>query len=382
MAFLRFPSFFFVITLCLGLSLAHAQSLPAPPDLGARAWLLVDHESGEDLASKEPDTRIEPASLTKLMTAYLVFSALERGEITLNQAVPVSERAWKMEGSRMFIEPRKPVTAEELIRGMIIQSGNDACMAFAELISGDEALFAQKMNEEALRLGMKNTHFTNSTGLPDDNHYTTVRDLAILARALITDFPQHYKYYSEKEYRYNNITQPNRNRLLWLDPTVDGMKTGHTRAAGHCLVSSALRGPRRLISVVVGTDSDNARVQDSLSLLNFGFQFFDTVRLYEAGQPLSAVTVWRGTTTTLPVGFENDLVVSLPKGRAEHLQVHMETLQPLIAPVEKGQIVGTLTLTIDGTTVGTHPIKALEAVPLAGFLKRSWDAILLWFQSL
>jgi serine-type D-Ala-D-Ala carboxypeptidase (penicillin-binding protein 5/6) len=378
------PFWFFralVALLFLGIGVAQAQT-PQPPDLGARAWLLLDHQSGQSLVSKEPETRVEPASLTKLMTAYLVFSALEKGQITQDQVAPVSERAWKMEGSRMFIEPRKSVTVQELIRGMIVQSGNDACVALAELIAGDETLFAQRMNEEAQRLGMKNTHFMNTTGLPDENHYTTVGDLGILARAIIEDFPQHYAYYSEKEYRYNNITQPNRNRLLWLDTTVDGMKTGHTRAAGYCLVSSALRGDRRLIAVVVGADSDNARVQDSLTLLNFGFQFFDSVKLYQARQAVSTVTVWRGLSSSLPIGFENDFAISLPKGQADRLQVHLETTQPLMAPIEKGQNVGTLTLTIDDHILGKYPVTALESVSEAGFFKRSWDAVQLWFQSL
>jgi D-alanyl-D-alanine carboxypeptidase (penicillin-binding protein 5/6) len=240
---------------------AAAQSAPAPA-LAARAWLLMDHATGQVLASREPDARVEPASLTKLMTAYLAFSALKSGAITLEQPVPVSEKAWRMEGSRMFIEPNKPVTVNELLHGMIVQSGNDACVALAELIAGSEEAFAHMMNREAKRLGMNNTNFTNSSGLPDEQLYTTAHDLSLLAAAIVRDFPDFYRLYSEKEYTFNKITQPNRNRLLWLDPTVDGLKTGHTKNAGYCLIASAQRGPRRLISVVLVTVSDSIRTQE------------------------------------------------------------------------------------------------------------------------
>ena len=284
----KFLSFFIVLLLLP--ALVFAQQLPTPPALAAKSWLLVELASGQELAAQAPDERLEPASLTKLMTAYLTFAALKQGTIKIDQMITVSERAWRAQGSRMFIQVGKQVKVEDLIKGMIVQSGNDACVALAEAIAGSEDNFAQMMNREAQRLGMKNSSFRNAAGMPDAQHYTTARDLAIIAGALIRDFPEDYaKYYSLKEFRYNNITQPNRNRLLWLDPSVDGMKTGHTDAAGFCLISSAKRGPRRLLAVVLGTTSDGVRTQESLKLLNFGFQFYDAVLLYAKGQAGSAL---------------------------------------------------------------------------------------------
>ena len=374
----------FVIVLLISLFsfTALAQQVP-PPALAARAWVLVDHATGQVLAEKDPDARIEPASLTKLMTAYLTFAALKAGTITPDQTVPVSEKAWRMEGSRMFIEPLKPVTVQELIRGVIVQSGNDACVALAELIAGSEEAFAALMNREAQRLGMTNTHFTNSNGLPDPQLYTTARDLGKLASAIIRDFPQEYaSLYSMKAYTYNGITQPNRNRLLYLDATVDGMKTGHTAAAGYCLVSSALRGPRRLISVVLGASSDTVRAQESLKLLNFGFQFYDTVKLYSADQALSQFRVWKGKANEVGAGFTSDLMLSLPKDAAAKVQSTVESQQPLVAPLERGQRIGTLKLSLDGKPLGEYPVVALQDVPVAGFFGRLWDAIVMWFKSL
>ena len=286
---------FSIATLTLGAAEASAADVPSPPAIAARAWVLMDANSGQILQSQAPDERVEPASLTKLMTAYLVFSALRDRKISLEQTVPVSERAWRADGSRMFIEPKKPVNVEELIRGMIIQSGNDACIALAEVIAGSEDVFAQLMNKEAQRLGMKNTSFRNSTGLPDPQHFSTARDLALLASSLIRDFPEQYKYYSMRDFRYNNITQQNRNRLLWLDPTVDGMKTGYTENAGYCLIATARRGPRRMLSVVLGTASDSARAQEAQKLLNFGFQIYDGVKLYERNAAVTTLKVWKGS---------------------------------------------------------------------------------------
>ncbi|AMO37937.1 D-alanyl-D-alanine carboxypeptidase DacC [Thauera humireducens] len=360
---------------------ALAQSVP-PPALAAKAWVLVDHATGQTLADKDADARIEPASLTKLMTAYLTFAALKAGTLTPDQVVPVSEKAWRMEGSRMFIEPNKPVTVDELIRGVIVQSGNDACVALAETIAGSEEAFAALMNREAQRLGMTNTHFTNSTGLPDPQLYTTARDLSILASAIVRDFPEHYSLYSMKEYTYNNIKQPNRNRLLYMDATVDGMKTGHTSTAGYCLVSTAQRGTRRLISVVLGAASDTVRAQESLKLLNFGFQFYDTVKLYSADESLSQFRVWKGKENEVAVGFTHDFVMSLPKEAAQKVQVTLESRQPLVAPLEKGQEVGTLKLSVDGKAIGDYPVVALKDVPVAGFFGRLWDAIVMFFKSL
>ena len=268
---------------------------PPAPTVAARSYLLLDYYSRQTLAGKNANERVEPASLTKLMTAYLTFSALRQKQIQPAQVVPVSERAWKAEGSRMFIEPRKAVTVDELMHGMIVQSGNDACIALAELIAGSEEAFAQTMNREAQRLGMKDTHFVNSTGLPDAKHYSTAYDLALLAIAIIREFPEYHPLYSTREYRYNNITQANRNRLLWSDPTVDGMKTGYTESAGYCLIATAKRSERRLVSVVLGAASESARAAESQKLLNHGFQFYDSVKLYEKNQTVTSVPVWKGS---------------------------------------------------------------------------------------
>jgi D-alanyl-D-alanine carboxypeptidase (penicillin-binding protein 5/6) len=358
---------------------AQAQTVPSPT-LAAKAWLLLDYGSGQILAAQDPDTRIEPASLTKLMTAYVAFGAIKQGTLKRDQNVTVSERAWKTDGSKMFIEPRKPVTVDELLHGMITQSGNDACIALAEAIAGSEEKFVELMNREAQRLGLKGTLFANATGLTHAQHYATVRDLATLTSALIRDFPEFYPLYAQKEFRYNNITQPNRNRLLWLDQTVDGVKTGHTEAAGYCLISSSLRGPRRLISVVVGTASDNARAQESLKLLNHGFQNFDAVRLYAKNQALSELRVYKGSSRMLKAGFTEDFIISVPKGAAERIQVELVSQQPLIAPLQIGQRVGTLKLTLDGQPLGEYGVQALENITVAGFFGRIWDAILLFFQ--
>lgn len=359
---------------------AHAQIAPPPPAVAARAWLLVDHSSGQPLASQNPDERVEPASLTKLMTAYLSFAALKQGLLKPDQQVPVSERAWKAQGSRMFIEPKKPVTVDELIRGMIVQSGNDACIALAEAVAGSEESFVGMMNREAARMGLKNTHFMNSTGLPDAQHYSTAADLARLASTLIRDFPEYYPIYSMKEYGYNRITQPNRNRLLWLDPSVDGVKTGHTEAAGYCLIASGKRGSRRLLSVVLGTKSDNARAEESLKLLNYGFQAFDAVKLYDKDQALSQPKVFKGTQNTVKAGFTEDFVLSLPRGMAEKLKVQLVSVQPLLAPLQRGQRIATLRLTLDEKPWGEYPVYALEDVPVAGVIGRAWDSVRLWFQ--
>lgn len=358
-----------------------AQSAGTPPPaIAAKAYLLLDYHSQQTLASVKADERFEPASLTKLMTAYLTFSALKQKKIELTQTVPVSERAWKAEGSRMFIEPRKPVTVDELIHGMIIQSGNDACVALAELIAGSEEVFAQMMTKEAQRLGMKNTSFMNATGLPHPQHYSTAYDLALLASAIIRDFPEYHPIYSTKEYRYNKITQANRNRLLWSDPTVDGMKTGYTENAGYCLITSAKRGERRLLSVVLGTASENARAAESQKLLNFGFQNYDSVKLYESGQAVSSVPVWKGATNSVKAGFQTEMYASVPKGQTDKLKAQLETQQPLMAPLAAGQKIGTMKLTLDGKPYAEIPVVALDAVPLAGVFGRGWDSIRLLFK--
>jgi serine-type D-Ala-D-Ala carboxypeptidase (penicillin-binding protein 5/6) len=374
-----------LLLLSLGIAAASsAQSpaplVPSPPAIAARSFLLLDYHSQQALAAKSPSERIEPASLTKLMTAYLTFAALKQKQIALTQAVPVSERAWKAEGSRMFIDPRKPVTVEELMRGMIVQSGNDACIALAELIAGSEEAFAQMMNAQAQRLGMKNTNFMNSTGLPNPQHYSTAQDLALLASAIIRDFPEYHPLYAMKEYRYNNITQANRNRLLWTDPTVDGMKTGYTENGGYCLITSAKRGERRLISVVLGTASESARATESQKLLNYGFQYYDSVKLYEKSQPVANLPVWKGALNTVKAGFLSDLYVSLPKGQADKMKANLESRQPLLAPVSAGQKIGVMKLMLDGKPYAELPVVALEDIGLAGIFGRGWDSLRLLFK--
>ena len=350
------------------------------PAIAARAYVLLDFNSGQFLQTYNPNERVEPASLTKLMTAYLTFAALRQKTLRPDQTVPVSTRAWRTEGSRMFIEPRKPVTVDELLRGMIVQSANDACIALAEAVAGTEEAFAQLMTREAQRLGMKSTNFVNATGLPHSRHYSTAQDLALLAAAVVRDFPEYYPLYSTKEYRYNNISQSNRNRLLWTDPSVDGMKTGYTENAGYCLITSARRENRRLISVVLGTASESARAIESQKLLNYGFQFYDTVRLYEKNQPVATLQVWKGAANIVKAGFISDLYLTLPKGEVEKLKANVESMQPLLAPISAGQRVGTVKIMLDGKPYRELPVVALEDVPVAGMLGRGWDSIRLLFK--
>jgi len=366
---LLFPSPFF----------AQQLPVPKPPSIAAKSYLLSDYYSKQIIVEQNINERIEPASLTKLMTAYLTFTALKQKQITLAQKLPVSTRAWHAEGSRMFIEPGKPVTVEDLIRGMVVESGNDACIALAEGIAGSEKEFTQMMNSEAQRLGMKNTHFMNSTGLPDPQHYSTAYDLSLLAAAIIRDFPEYYPLYSVKEYKYNNILQFNRNRLLWTDPYVDGMKTGYTENAGYCLISTAKRGPRRLIAVAMDTASDSLRATESQKLLNYGFMFYDTLHLYTKGQPVTTFTVWKGTENSVRAGFAEDVYLSLPKGQSERLKATMESQQPLTAPITAGQKIGVVKLSLDGMPVAEYPLIALDNVELANVLVRGWDSLRLLF---
>jgi serine-type D-Ala-D-Ala carboxypeptidase (penicillin-binding protein 5/6) len=351
-----------------------------PPALAAKAYLLVDVLSDQTLVSQNADEPREPASLTKLMTAYLAFRALRDKELVPSQMVDVSTKAWRAEGSRMFIEPKKAVSVDELLHGMIVQSGNDAAIALSEAIAGSESAFVERMNKEATRLGMKNTHFANSTGLPAPQQVSTANDLALIAAAIIRDFPEYYPMYSIKEYRYNKITQPNRNRLLWSDPYVDGMKTGNTEAAGYCLIASAKRGPRRLLSVVLGAGSDAARASESQKLLNFGFQFYDTVQMYQNGQTVNTLRVWKGASDSVAAGFVADQYVTLPKGQAQKLKLTMEAVEPLVAPVTRGQRVGTVRVSLDGKTVGEYPLQALADVAPASLFGRAWDTLRLWFK--
>lgn len=357
-----------------------APLIPAPPALAARAWMLIDWQSRQPLVAKDVDKRVEPASLTKIMTAWLVFDALKQKRITLDQVATVSDRGYRADGSRMFLEPRIPATVEDLMKGMIVQSGNDATITLAEAVAGSETTFVDLMNKTAQRMGLTGTHFMNSTGLPDPQHYTTARDLATLAANLIRDFPEHFPLYSMREFTYNKITQYNRNRLLVLDPHVDGLKTGFTESAGYCLIATALRAPRRLVSVVLGTASDTARAQESLKLLNYGFQFYETVRLYSKGQVVSALPVYKGADSEVKAGFLEDFHISAPLGTAARLKATLESVQPLIAPVEAGQRVATLKLTLDGKPYGTYPVVALEPVRIANIFGRGLDTLRLMFK--
>jgi D-alanyl-D-alanine carboxypeptidase (penicillin-binding protein 5/6) len=353
------------------------SSVPAPT-IAARAWIAIDVNSGQVLASSAPDTKVEPASLTKIMTAYVVFNALEEKRLTLEQPVTVSEGAWRTGGSRMFIEPRKPVTVHELNQGMIVQSGNDASVALAEAVGGSEAAFATLMNEQAERLGMKNTHFMNATGLPDPQHITSVRDLATLSTHLITDHAPFFHYYSQKEYSYNKITQPNRNRLLFSDPSVDGMKTGHTDVAGYCLVATAKRGERRVLTVVVGTDSEATRAEESLKLLNWSFQNFDTVKLYDRDQARLQARVWEGTVKNVDLGPPNPVWMAVPRGRGGDIKPVVQRTDPLVAPLSQGQHVGTLQFQLDGKTLRVEPLVAQSKVERTAFFGRAIDTVKRW----
>ncbi|CUI05938.1 D-alanyl-D-alanine carboxypeptidase family protein [Massilia antarctica] len=369
----------------LALSSAVAQTVP-PPTVAARSWMLLDATSGQIIASHDPDARIEPASLTKIMTAYLTFAALKEKKLTLNQMINVSVKAWKVDSSssKMFIDPAVPVSVDDLLHGLMVQSGNDAAVALAEAVAGDESAFVFLMNREAQRMGLKNTRFANPHGLPHPDNFSTAHDLSVLAARVIADYPEFYKIDSVKSFTYNKITQPNRNRLLWLDPTVDGMKTGHTEAAGFCMIASARRpngnSQRRLISVVLGTSSDQARTQESQKLLNWGFQNFDTIRLYTKGQAIQTPEVWKGSANTVKIGFNNDVLVTVPKGVAAKMKPVLERNDPLVAPLPLNSRVGTLKMMVDGKQLLELPVVALEEVPQASIFGRAWDSMRLWLK--
>ena len=366
----------------LSVAASYAQPLPEPA-IGARAWILIDYATGQVLAAHEADTRLEPASLTKVMTTYLVADALAQKTLSPQQSVTVSERAWRTQGSRSFVPVNKGVLVDDLFKGMVIQSGNDASVALAEAIGGSEDAFAAMMNRTAQRMGLKDTNFLNASGYFEGaapNHHSTARDLARLAAALIRDHPETHALHATKEYTYNGIRQHNRNRLLWADPTVDGLKTGHSNAAGYCLIATAKRGPRRLISVVLGTASEDARTRDSLNLLNWGYTAFDTVKLYDKGQAISQIKVFRGAQNVVNACFAEDFVVSVPRGSADKLTAQLLSQQPLIAPIAAGAVVGTLKLAVAGQPWGEYPVVAQHTVPVAGFLGRLWDDLRLFFQ--
>ena len=361
---------------------ARAEPIPPPPQVPVRGYILLDHQSGNVLAELKSDERMEPASITKLMTAYVLYKALQSGKIHLNDQVTISERAWRTQGSKMFIKIGSQVSVEDLLMGMVVQSGNDATVALAEHLAGSEETFAKLMNQEAEQLGMKNSHFTNAPGLPDPNHYMSARDIATLTRALIRDFPDQYARYSVRSFKYNNIEQQNRNRLLLTDASVDGVKTGHTESAGYCLVSSAKRNDTRLIGVVLGAQKERERFQASQALLNYGFSFYESRKLHDANTPIVTTRIWKGQENELPLGVMYPLYVTVPKGQAAQVST-TTTVQPtIIAPVQKDQPFGEIVVKLGDQEMSKTPLVALQEVPESGWFGRMIDAILLFFHSL
>lgn len=348
---------------------------PGAPDVDANSFLLVDFQSGEELAALNQGLRVEPASITKLMTAYILYRELAKGNIKLDEEVLISRKAWEMKGSRMFVEVGKKVQLEKLLRGLIIQSGNDAAVALAEHVSGSEAAFVERMNEVAKELGMKDSKYQNVTGWPADDHYTTARDIVLLTRALITEFPDRYKLYAEKEFTYNNIKQHNRNKLLWRDDSVDGVKTGHTESAGYCLVSSAKRDNMRLISVVLGAGSEGSRSESSQRLLEYGFRTFETHKVYDGGEVLSEVRVWQGDKTHVAAGVIDDFYVSAGKGRYDHLKGMVQFDKSIDAPIRRGDVLGKIILSDQGTILKEANLLALEDIGEGGLWRRMTDSV-------
>jgi D-alanyl-D-alanine carboxypeptidase (penicillin-binding protein 5/6) len=369
------------VTLLAAAAIAHADAppVPPPPTLDATAWILIDQANGQMLAGHRADVRIEPASITKLMTAYAVFHALKDGKLTLETAVPISERAWRSEGSRTYLDVNTRVPVDVLIQGMIVQSGNDATIALAEAIAGTEDTFAALMNQYAERLGMRESHFQNSTGLPGSNHQMSVADIARLTRAIIAEFPDYYRWYSQREFTWNNIRQPNRNGLLQRDPTFDGVKTGMTEAAGYCLVSSAKRDDMRLIAVVAGTKSIKAREDASLALINYGFNFFETRKLQAGAAELAQHRIYKARGGRAAVGLAEDLVVTLPRGVAERVEISIELAPKVFAPLTVSDRVGVLRALVDGKVLAEAPLHPLVDVPRGNIFRRIWDTILSWF---
>ena len=366
-----------VVMTLINVGFVHAaKPVPAPPEVAAKNYLLVDFSSGNVLAEKNADAKIEPASITKLMTAYVVYKEIDEDRLSMNDTVIISEKAWRMGGSRMYLEVNSEVSVHDLLKGLIIQSGNDASVALAEQIAGTEDAFVQLMNQYAVELGMDNTNFVNSTGWPDKKHLTSARDIAKLAAAIIREFPEHYAWYAEKEYTYNDIKQYNRNKLLWSDNSVDGLKTGHTDSAGYCLVASAVRSDMRIISVVLGTKSKKARASDSQTILNYGFRFYESHTLYDAEEVLSRPRVWSGEFEQLTVGLEEDLAVTIQRGAYDKLDAVMDIDKDIEAPVEKGQKVGVVKVSLDGELLASVPLVALETVNEGGFFQKAKDYVL------
>jgi D-alanyl-D-alanine carboxypeptidase (penicillin-binding protein 5/6) len=371
---------FLLIALVTSLSATAATLVPATPKIKAKGYLLMDFNSGRILAESKSDTRMEPASLTKMLSSYVIAYELAKGSINLNDQVTVSEKAWRMQGSRMFIEVGNKVTVEQLLKGMIIQSGNDATVALAEYVAGSEDAFVSLMNQHAAELGMVDSHFVNSTGLPHKNHYTTPRDLARLAHALIRDFPEHYEWYATKKYTYNNISQYNRNKLLWRNKFVDGIKTGHTESAGFCLVASAMRDDMRLISVVLGTRSEEARAEESQKLLSYGFRFFETHRLYAANEALTKARIWKGAQEELPLGLSEDLYLTIPKGQYKNLDASMDIDVRITAPAEKGASFGKVNIKLGDEQYAQRELVALSSIEKGSLWGSLIDEIKLLFE--
>ena len=357
-----------------------ALPVPDPPNVDASSFVLMDFATGQILASREPHKRIEPASITKVMTSYIAFAEIRNGQIALEDTVLVSENAWRKKGSSMFLQVGTKVTVEELLKGIIIQSGNDASIAMAEYLAGGEETFAALMNQYAQRLGMTNSHFTNATGWPDENHYTTAYDIALLSHARIRDFPDFYKLYKQRKYTYNNIPQYNRNKLLSRDESVDGIKTGHTESAGYCLAASAVRDDRRLISVLLGASDEDARADGSMALMNYGFRFFETVPLYSANEEVSSVRAWKSEQGEVKLGLASDLVVSIPRGERRNLDIQPSIDQRIIAPVRQGQVLGLLEIRHNGEVIRSEPLIALETIEKGGLIRQLIDEIRLRMQ--
>jgi len=374
--------FIFVCIFVTSTANAAPSLIPAPPQLSANSYVLMDAYTGDVLVEHNSREELPPASLTKLMTAYIAEYELAKGNISFNDQVTISEKAWRMEGSRMFIREGTQVRLEDLMRGIIIQSGNDASVAVSEHIAGGEAAFADLMNQHAKLLGMNNSHFVNSTGFPAEGHYSSAYDIALLARATIVHFPENYKMYSEKYFTYNDIRQPNRNKLLWRDKTVDGLKTGHTDAAGYCLAASAVRNGTRLIAVVMGTNSDEARASETQKLLNYGFRYYETRKLYSAGQVLSDARVWGGEADTVKVGFANDVLVTMPRQNADSIPASLELAPEIEAPIAAGDVLGKIIVGTADNVLLEREVVALEPVAEGGFFKRLFDKVKLFFMNL
>lgn len=370
---------FSVILLALGLPTVQAETVPPPPQIPVRGYVLMDYQSGNLLANVKGDERMEPASITKLMTGYVIYKALKSGKIRPDDKVTISEKAWKTPGSKMFVKVGTQVSVDDLLMGMVVQSGNDATVALAEHVAGSEETFAKLMNQEAAHIGLQNSHFTNAPGLPDPNHYMSARDIAVLTRTLIRDFPEHYGRYSMRSFKYNNIDQPNRNRLLFTDSSVDGVKTGHTESAGYCLVSSAKRDDTRLIGVVLGATKEKDRFSASQALLNYGFSFFESRKVHDANTPIVTTRLWKGTDSELPLGVTFPLYVTVPKGQASQISTVTTVQQKILAPAQKDQAFGEIVVKLGDQEVSKTPLVALKEIPESGWFGRLLDSILMFF---